>query len=69
MLFRSVPGNDKIHSRAVGTHLSTLLPYCELHTLFTKDYDVDMSPNAEWVAKNETLATLFMQFLQKVLPR
>jgi pimeloyl-ACP methyl ester carboxylesterase len=64
-----VPGNDKIHSRAVGTHLSTLLPHCELHTLFTKDYDVDMSPNAEWVAKNETLATLFMQFLQKVLPR
>jgi pimeloyl-ACP methyl ester carboxylesterase len=62
-----VPGNDKIHSRQVGTHLSTLLPNCELHILFEHEHDVDMSPNDEWVAKNEALATLFLQFLQKAL--
>jgi len=62
-----VPGNDKIHSRKVGTNLSTLLPNCELHILFEHEHDIDMSPNEEWVAKNEALATLFVQFLQKTL--
>jgi pimeloyl-ACP methyl ester carboxylesterase len=62
-----VPGNDKIHTREVGTHLSTLLSNCELHILFEHEHDIDMSPNEEWVAKNETLAALFLRFLQKTL--
>ena len=64
-----VPGNDKIHSRRVGGHLSRLMPDCELHVLFPNEHDADMSPNEEWVAKGEELAALFVDFLRRVRAR
>ncbi len=64
-----VPGNDKIHSRRVGENLSRLMPDCELHILMPQDYDGDMSPNEEWVAKQEELAALCVDFLSRLQSR
>ena len=64
-----VPGNDRIHSRRVGENLSRIMPDCELHILMPAEHDVDMSPNEEWVAKQEELAALFADFLRRVQER
>lgn len=64
-----VPGNNKIHSRCAGENLSRLMPDCELHILMPQDYDGDMSPNEEWVAKQEELAALFVDFLSRLQSR
>jgi pimeloyl-ACP methyl ester carboxylesterase len=64
-----VPGNDRIHSRRVGENLSRLMPDSELHILMPQEHDVDMSPNEEWVAKQDELAALFVDFLRRVQSR
>jgi hypothetical protein len=64
-----VPGNDRIHTRRVGENLGRLLPDCELHVLFPHEHEADMSPNEEWVAKNDELTSLFADFLKRVQSR
>lgn len=64
-----VPGNDRIHSRRVGENLSRLMLDCELHILMPGEQDVDMSPNEEWIAKQDELAALFGDFLHQVQAR
>jgi pimeloyl-ACP methyl ester carboxylesterase len=64
-----VPGNDRIHSRRVGENLSRLMPDSELHVLMPEEHDVDMSPNEDWVAKQDELAALFADFLRRVQSR
>lgn len=64
-----VPGNDRIHSRRVGENLSRIMPDCEFHILMPEEHDVDMSPNEEWVAKQDELAALFADFLRRVQER
>lgn len=64
-----VPGNDRIHSRRIGETLHRLMPDCELHVLMPEEHDVDMSPNEEWVAKQDELAALFADFLRRVQAR
>ncbi len=64
-----VPGNDKIHSRSVGENLSRLMPDCELHILMPEQLDIDMSPNEDWVAKQDELAGFFTDFLRRVRSR
>lgn len=60
-----VPGNDRIHSRRVGENLSRLMPAAELHILMNTDLDVDMGPNEEWVAKQNELSALFVDFMNR----
>jgi pimeloyl-ACP methyl ester carboxylesterase len=64
-----VPGNDRIHSRRVGENLSRLMPDSELHVLMPDEQDVDMSPNEEWVAKQDELAALFVDFMRRLQSR
>lgn len=64
-----IPGNDKIHSRRVGENLGRLMPDNELHILMPRDLDVDMGPNEEWVAKQNELAALFVDFMRRVQAR
>jgi len=45
------------------------VPDSELHILMTTDHDVDMGPNEEWIDKQDELATLFVDFLNRVTSR
>jgi pimeloyl-ACP methyl ester carboxylesterase len=60
-----VPGNDNSHPRTVGENLGTLLPHAEVHRLLMTDYDLDLSPRAEWDEKNNALAALFVDFMRR----
>ena len=64
-----VPGNDKIHSRRVGETLSRLMPNAELHIVFPTEHDIDMSPDEEWIAKQDELGALFAAFLRRMRAR
>jgi pimeloyl-ACP methyl ester carboxylesterase len=60
-----IPGNDWTHPRRVGEHASRLLPNSGLHILMPQDAEVDVS-SAGWDEKRGELATLFIDFLNKV---
>lgn len=60
-----VPGNDWTHPRQVGENASRLLPNSELHVLMPEDVEADLSL-AGWDEKQEELASIFIDFLNRV---
>jgi pimeloyl-ACP methyl ester carboxylesterase len=42
-----VPGNDNTHSQKTGENLGRILSKAEVHILFPKHYDMDLSPREE----------------------
>jgi hypothetical protein len=60
-----------INYEVIGTRGEWIafMPRCELHILTPGEHDVDMSPNGEWVAKQDELAALFADFLRRVQGR
>jgi pimeloyl-ACP methyl ester carboxylesterase len=58
-----VPGNDRTHGRATGETAAALIPNSELHVIAAEDEDVDV---ADWDARDGELATIFVNFLQRV---
>jgi pimeloyl-ACP methyl ester carboxylesterase len=58
-----VPGNDNTHSQKTGERLGQILPNAEVHILFAKHYDMDLSPREEWDEKAPQMARLFSDFM------
>lgn len=60
-----IPGNDNTHSRQTGENLGRLLTNSEVHVLFPKHYDMDLSPREEWDERAGEMAALFADFMQR----
>lgn len=60
-----IPGNDNTHGRQTGENLARLLPRAEVHILFPKHYDMDLSPREEWDEKAPEMAALFVDFMRR----
>lgn len=61
-----IPGNDNTHGRQTGENLAGILGHAEVHILFPKHYDMDLSPREEWDAKTGEMAALFSDFIKRV---
>ena len=61
-----IPGNDNTHSQKTGERLAGILPNAQLHVLFPKHYDMDLSPREEWDEKAAEMARLFSEFMKTV---
>ena len=62
-----VPGNDNTHSQKTGEQLGRLLANAQVHVLFSKHYDMDLSPREEWDEKAGEMAALFADFIRRRL--
>ncbi|MGH7766879.1 MAG: alpha/beta fold hydrolase [Candidatus Binatia bacterium] len=60
-----VPGNDNTHSQKTGDNLGRILANAEVHVLFPKHYDMDLSPREEWDEKAGEMAALFAAFIKR----
>ena len=60
-----VPGNDKTHDRGVGERAQKLIPGSELYLLFPDDQDIDIVPPQQWEIKDDELAGVFANFMQR----
>lgn len=58
-----IPGNDNTHSQKTGERLGRILPNAQVHILFPKHYDMDLSPREEWDEKAPEMARLFAEFM------
>ena len=61
-----IPGNDNTHSRQTGENLGRILSNAEVHILFPKHYDMDLSPREEWDEKEGEMAAIFGGFLKQM---
>ena len=61
-----IPGNDNTHSQKTGENLGRILPNAQVHVLFPKHYDMDLSPREEWDDKAPEMARLFADFMRRV---
>ena len=61
-----IPGNDNTHSQKTGENLGRILPDAQVHVLFPKHYDMDLSPREEWDEKATEMASLFADFMKRV---
>jgi pimeloyl-ACP methyl ester carboxylesterase len=61
-----IPGNDNTHGRQTGVNLGRILANAEVHVLFPKHYDMDLSPREEWDEKADEMAALFVDFMKRV---
>ena len=61
-----IPGNDNTHSRQTGENLGRILRKSEVHVLFPKHYDMDLSPREEWDEKAGEIAAIFGDFIKRV---
>lgn len=64
-----IPGNDNTHSQKTGEDLGRILPHGQVHVLFSKHYDMDLSPREEWDDKAPEMAQLFAAFISSVAKR
>jgi len=64
-----IPGNDNTHGRQTGENLARLLASAEVHILFPKHYDMDLSPREEWDEKAGEMAALFADFMKRAAAR
>jgi pimeloyl-ACP methyl ester carboxylesterase len=58
-----VPGNDRTHGRSTGETAARLIPNSELHIIAPEDVDEEV---ADWDAKDGELASIFVDFLNRV---
>jgi hypothetical protein len=60
-----IPGNDNTHSQKTGENLGRILASAEVHVLFSKHYDMNLSPREEWEEKAGEMAALFDDFIKR----
>ena len=60
-----IPGNDNTHGRQTGENLARILANADVHILFPKHYDMDLSPREEWDEKAGEMAALFADFIKR----
>lgn len=46
-----IPGNDNTHGRQTGENLARILANAEMHILFPKHYDMDLSPREDGMGR------------------
>jgi len=61
-----IPGNDRTHGMATGKLAASLIPQSELHLIWEKDEDADLTPAEEWDPKNGEMAGYFVGLMQRV---
>lgn len=62
-----IPGDDLTHRREAALLAGRLIPNCELHSVAGEDQDLDVSPPAEWQAREAEMVQIFTDFLQRKL--
>jgi pimeloyl-ACP methyl ester carboxylesterase len=60
-----VPGNDKTHARDVGEKAHAIMKGSELYILFPEQQDIDIVPPQQWEFKDDELAGVFANFIQR----
>jgi hypothetical protein len=60
-----VPGNDRTHGHAVGKEAKRLIPGAEYYDLMPNEQDIDLTPVEDWIAKDDELARVFVDFLKR----
>ncbi len=60
-----VPGNDLTHGLVTGRAAHRLIPDSEIHEMWTEDVDVDLFPLEEWDAREDEMAAIFVDFLER----
>jgi hypothetical protein len=63
-----IPGDDRTHPRQAAVSAAALIPHHEVHRVAEPDQELDASPREEWDARNETIAAVFSDFLQRRVP-
>ena len=61
-----IPGNDRTHGTATGKLAAKLIPKSELHVIWEKDLDVDLTPPDDWDPKNAEMAGYFVDMMKRV---
>jgi pimeloyl-ACP methyl ester carboxylesterase len=61
-----IPGNDRTHGTATGKLAASLIPHAELHVIWEKDEDSDLTPAEDWDPKNEEMAGYFVGLMKRV---
>lgn len=61
-----IPGNDRTHGMATGKRAASLIPKAELHLIWEKDEDSDLTPAEDWDPKNEEMAGYFVGMMKRV---
>lgn len=60
-----IPGNDRTHGSETGKTAARLIPNAELHIIWPKDLDVDLSPHEDWDVKNPEMAGYFVAMMKR----
>ena len=60
-----IPGDDRTHPGNAAASAALLIPQHEVHRVAGPDQDLDASPREEWVARNEAIASVFVDFLRR----
>jgi pimeloyl-ACP methyl ester carboxylesterase len=60
-----IPGNDRTHGSETGRTAARLIPNAELHIIWPKDLDVDLSPHEDWDVKNAEMAGYFVAMMKR----
>ena len=61
-----IPGNDRTHGTATGKLAAALIPKSELHVIWERDLDVDLTPPDDWDPKNPEMAGYFVDMMKRV---
>ena len=62
-----IPGNDQTHSSVSGLTAHNLIPGSELHRLPITDQEVPLIPFPEWVAYEDEIARVFVDFMRRTV--
>jgi pimeloyl-ACP methyl ester carboxylesterase len=60
-----IPGNDRTHGTATGKLAASLIPKAELHLIWEKDEDSDLTPAEDWDPKNEEMTGFFVGMMKR----
>lgn len=61
-----IPGNDRTHGTETGKTAARLIPNAELHIIWPKDLDIELSPAEDWDVKNPEMAGHFVAMMKRV---
>ncbi len=61
-----IPGNDRTHGTETGKTAARLIPNAELHIIWPKDLDIELSPAEDWDVKNPEMAGYFVAMMKRV---
>jgi pimeloyl-ACP methyl ester carboxylesterase len=62
-----IPGDDLTHRREAALNAARLIPDCEVHSVAGEDQNLDVSPPAEWQAREAEIVQIFVDFLARKL--